>query len=400
MARHPFVSQWPADWASSSSPSMISYGMYPGQPAGHQFQQNHPYLNQTMVSAVPASTEPIVGGVKRTHDGTELEANKTSTAAGSKDHHVLWTRAYDKPIPDLVKNKCKPLYCELCSVNLNSVIQAKMHYEGKSHEKKVRFALQSWAKDNNTVPPKKAPKIVMTTDGGPSNMLPRFECPHDPRQDLYCGPCDTPFTSHAHAQQHFSGRNHQRIVNGLAPLKAGYFNTRTGKWQRQPPGSDDGNVKDSSSNALAASTPTPPLLPPPPPPPPPSQDCSVDEGPKYFCDVCGINATSPAQLTMHLSGRNHKIKCAKMSMHGCLDHQLSTNANQIQLSIKSESPLEGTKKAKKDYSIYRTPSGNFYCALCNLSVNSENQFVQHMASRKHKLKESSAKGKKPKTNKK
>lgn len=89
-----------------------------------------------------------------------------------------------------------------------------------------------------------------------------------------------------------------------------------------------------------------------------------------------------------------------MSMHGCLDHQLSTNANQIQLSIKSESPLEGTKKAKKDYSIYRTPSGNFYCALCNLSVNSENQFVQHMASRKHKLKESSAKGKKPKNNKK
>ena len=368
MARHPFVSHWPADWASSNS-SMISYGMYPGQ---HQYQA---------IPNVPASTEPTIGGVKRTHDG--IEVNST-IVAGSKDHHVLWTRAYDKPIPDPVKSKCKPLYCELCSVNLNSVIQAKMHYEGKSHEKKVRFALQSWAKDNNTVPPKKAPK-PMTTDPG---AMSRFECQ---TQDLYCGPCDTPFTSHAHAQQHFSGRNHQRIVNGLAPLKAGYFNTRTGKWQRQPP--DDTNGKQDSS------TPTPPSLPPPPPPPPPPQDC-VGEGPKYFCDVCGINATSPAQLTMHLSGRNHKIKCAKMSMHGCnLDQP---NANQIQLSIKSELlPLEvASKKAKKDYSIYRTPSGNFYCALCNLSVNSENQFVQHMASRKHKLKESSAKGKKPKTNKK
>lgn len=56
-------------------------------------------------------------------------------------------------------------------------------------------------------------------------------------------------------------------------------------------------------------------------------------------------------------------------------------------------------KQKKDYSIYRTPSGQFYCALCNLCVNSEQQFVQHIASRKHKLKESSAKGKKTKSKK-
>ena len=43
---------------------------------------------------------------------------------------------------------------------------------------------------------------------------------------LYCAPCDTSFTSHAHAQQHFSGRNHARVVSGRAPLKTGYFNTR------------------------------------------------------------------------------------------------------------------------------------------------------------------------------
>ena len=65
---------------------------------------------------------------------------------------------YDKPIPDDVLSKCKPLYCELCSVNLNSVIQAKMHYEGKSHDKKVKFALQNWAKQNDSVPPTKKAK--------------------------------------------------------------------------------------------------------------------------------------------------------------------------------------------------------------------------------------------------
>ena len=61
----------------------------------------------------------------------------------------------------------------------------------------------------------------------------------------------------------------------------------------------------------------------------------------------------------------------------------------------------GAKKAKKssdsaadcspEMSIYRTPSGQFYCSPCNLSVNSESQFVQHRSSKKHKLKESSSK---------
>ena len=383
---HPFINRWPQDWASNNPPSMVSYGMYPN--TGHNSNYVH---HQTMIRG---TNEPVVAGVKRSHD----EANKTSITAGSKDHHVLWTRAYDKPIPDPVKAKCKPLYCELCSVNLNSVIQAKMHYEGKSHEKKARFALQSWAKENNTVPPKKVTKSNIASD---STAQPRFECLHDPKQELYCGPCDTPFTSHAHAQQHFAGRNHQRIMNGLAPLKAGYFNTRTGKWQRQPPPSEGMQDKASPNFPIIGetSTPPPPSLPPPPPPPPPSQDNGEGLIPKYFCDVCGINATSQGQLTMHLSGRNHKMKFAKKNMHGS-DH--SGSMNQIQLSIKSESTGEyNTKKVPKmkDYSIYRTPSGNFYCALCNLSVNSEHQFVQHMASRKHKLKESSAKGKKPKISK-
>lgn len=53
-------------------------------------------------------------------------------------------------------------------------------------------------------------------------------------EDLYCTVCDLSFTSQLHAQQHFQGRNHTRKAAGLAPLKTGYFNTKTGKWQRHP----------------------------------------------------------------------------------------------------------------------------------------------------------------------
>lgn len=49
---------------------------------------------------------------------------------------------------------------------------------------------------------------------------------------LYCKCCDLSFTSEQHAQQHYMGRNHQRVLHGLKPLKAGYYNKDTGKWQR------------------------------------------------------------------------------------------------------------------------------------------------------------------------
>ena len=117
------------------------------------------------------------------------------------------------------------------------------------------------------------------------------------------------------------------------------------------------------------------------------------EGPKYCCNVCGVVATSQAQLDMHLSGRNHKARCAKFGIQ-TFDQPVIPSTGP---TTKAEN--ETKSKPKKDYSIYRTPSGQYYCALCNMCVNSEQTFVQHIASRKHKLKESSAKGKKSKSKK-
>ena len=85
-------------------------------------------------------------------------------------------------------------------------------------------------------------------------------------QSLYCAPCDTSFTSQAHAHQHFSGRNHQRVISGLAPLKTGYFNTRTGKWQRQPLGENETTEKTATAVVMEGyQAPTPVMQPPLPP---------------------------------------------------------------------------------------------------------------------------------------
>lgn len=53
----------------------------------------------------------------------------------------------------------------------------------------------------------------------------------DPRY-LYCRVCHLAMTSLQHLEQHYMGRNHQRALEGQAPLKAGYFNKETQRWQR------------------------------------------------------------------------------------------------------------------------------------------------------------------------
>ena len=285
MARPPNLSgAWGTDWNRAAA-MMPAYGMYPTQ-------QYHPYMalsTDVTASALNTVNAAVAVAVKRPR--TEVE--EATSGASSKDHHILWMRAYDKPMPDFLKSKCKPLYCEVCSVNLNSIIQAKMHYEGKGHEKKIRLGLQTWAKENNTVPPKKisissqstidaATAAATAAAGdiyGPSPaQRPRFDFSYTSHaRDLYCGPCDTSFTSHAHAQQHLSGRNHKRVVTGLAPLKAGYFNTRTGKWQRQPPQDGDETNIAATEEQVFNHHPVPPGLPPPPPPPPPLPGPEAEE---------------------------------------------------------------------------------------------------------------------------
>lgn len=48
-------------------------------------------------------------------------------------------------IPPELKKLMQPLCCELCNIKSNSPISAKIHYDSKVHEKKVRHWLLEWS---------------------------------------------------------------------------------------------------------------------------------------------------------------------------------------------------------------------------------------------------------------
>lgn len=60
-----------------------------------------------------------------------------------------------------------------------------------------------------------------------------------------------------------------------------------------------------------------------------------------------------------------------------------------------ETVIKSEKKTppSSDLSIYRTPSGKYYCQPCDVTVNSQAQFLQHSESKKHKHKMTSTNSK-------
>lgn len=126
---------------------------------------------------------------------------------------------------------------------------------------------------------------------------------------------------------------------------------------------------------------------------------SVPAERKFFCDICKVGATSQPQLDMHLKGKSHAAKVQKQQQTldgtAIVASELAAVAGKKRTAAAAASGGEEKAKnggsapssaQKKDFSANRTPSGQYYCPACNSTLNSENQFEQHILSKKHKYK--------------
>ncbi|XP_052123062.1 ras-associated and pleckstrin homology domains-containing protein 1 [Frankliniella occidentalis] len=174
------------------------------------FEQLHP-------PGVPG--ENFIGGDQpdETNLGAPAECSTgletTNNSAGPKFSHAPTTykdhkvNPKDPKLPRELTDMFEALHCKLCEVLSSSTVQAKHHYSGKPHEKKVRLWLQKWSEETGQPLPKR-PKVETTSvDVNP--------------EDLYCRICDVAFTSVKHGEQHKMGKPHQKA------LKLGYSTAKS-----------------------------------------------------------------------------------------------------------------------------------------------------------------------------
>ncbi|XP_074039715.1 zinc finger matrin-type protein 4 isoform X2 [Leptinotarsa decemlineata] len=265
----------------------------------------------------------------------------------------------DATLPKELTAMFQPLFCKLCSAQLSSNIMAKLHYKSKNHEKKIRKYLVEYSERTGEPLHKRARVSATTTTKTEEEQNPTW---------FHCDICDLPLTGKLHAESHYMGKNHQKAVRGhKAPAGKGYYNNE-GKWIRLASVKSSSNMGqdtfglDFKPKSLEQPVPEPPTTP----------DASTST--KFECSLCNIGTTCQEQLDMHYKGQKHQKKLKQLGMMTTLP-QGSSN--------KTASAVESKPLDNINLSVHRTPSGDFYCQNCNLSLNSEPQFILHIKSKGH-----------------
>lgn len=256
----------------------------------------------------------------------------------------------------------EPLKCNLCNAIMNSPPQAKLHYEGKPHQKKVSMFLNQSVKK-------------IKGDNGQINCTSAAK-----DWDSHCEICKAWFTSQIDAQQHFSGKKHIKAMANASKQEIPKKNQNqvpveplTGRFDIDFVPKDTQNLivnevttapvvlsSEVTQVSQVSSLPTTPMY----------EPGATTYGGALRCELCGISTNRLDQLESHRRGTKH-IKMVKQK--GLLNNNNNGTLEDNQL-----------KTSTVNYAINRTPSGSYYCATCNKSFNCENSFAQHVESKKHK----------------
>lgn len=299
----------------------------------------------------------------------KLKRKLNESEEGGEGNNLAIFQGRDESYPDELNKLIQPLSCQLCKAQMTSMKSAKDHYESKAHDRHI----SAWLAKNYTEVGLQTPPIKRLVKQGPTGP-----------NAFHCNLCDLALTSMTHARQHYAGRKHQLVVQKRSkPSGAGFYNEE-GKWVRTGTKAevvpDDGRfgIGELFIKAAAAAE---------------LQEVSangeqqqqqqlevkipvVDES--LTCKVCKISVTSASQIKMHLDGAKHQKNLRKQ----ILEEEAATldaNGGQQQNSLAAALATD----TNGDLSMYRTPSGSYYCKLCNKAMNHISILQQHLLGKKH-----------------
>uniref|UniRef100_A0A673CRL9 Zinc finger matrin-type protein 3 n=1 Tax=Sphaeramia orbicularis TaxID=375764 RepID=A0A673CRL9_9TELE len=204
---------------------------------------------------------------------------------------------------------CKPLYCKLCNVTLNSAQQAQAHYQGKNHSKKLRnFYAGSQQPPAIRIPEALEANGQTALNSGSSDTTRVILA----TENDYCKLCDASFSSPAVAQAHYQGKNHAKKLR-LAEAQQNNNNMEGNNETTQRRNRKDGNEYRLVKNRRSPQLPTGPYY-----NPRPRQRiprdlamCVTPSG-QFYCSMCNCGAEQETDFRQHLESKQHKAKVSEL----------------------------------------------------------------------------------------
>ncbi|XP_027016859.2 zinc finger protein 385C isoform X3 [Tachysurus fulvidraco] len=294
--------------------------------------------------------------------------------------------------------------CEVCNIQLNSAAQAQIHYNGKTHQKRLRHM-----KSGNTGPaaqgsPLLAALPVQTrplqtplelknflpfrlNGSSPLSLFPNFNTmdpvqkavinhtfgvPQKKKQVISCNICHLRFNSTNQAEAHYKGHKHARKLKALESQKNKQHrrqldSTHSSRDRDREKDRD----RDRDRGRMIAADPHPALL----------DSCAV-EASTLQCDSDSVVKLSEAQVSSVVLTPLSEVSCADVSSPPSQhSDSLQDGAGPSETATEKESlPKEALRE--KDP---RRSKHHLHCPVCKVTVNSITQLEAHNSGIKHKL---------------
>uniref|UniRef100_A0A671RDL9 Zinc finger matrin-type protein 3-like n=1 Tax=Sinocyclocheilus anshuiensis TaxID=1608454 RepID=A0A671RDL9_9TELE len=184
---------------------------------------------------------------------------------------------------------CKPLYCKLCNVTLNSAQQAQAHYQGKNHSKKLR----NFYAGSQQPPPIRIPEVVEPVSQQPSPLSKGASRVILATENDYCKLCDASFSSPAVAQAHYQVCHTHALPDKTAVKRWKSFRpqiltTRKSTYTLCPYYNPRPRQRIPRDLAM----------------------CVTPSG-QFYCSMCNSGASEEAEFRLHLESKQHKSRVSE-----------------------------------------------------------------------------------------
>ncbi|XP_060104762.1 zinc finger protein 385D isoform X6 [Heteronotia binoei] len=304
----------------------------------------------------------------------------------------------DKEKQEPEKKHTSYTLCSVCNIQLNSAAQAQIHYNGKSHQKRLK-QLSNGSLKNDHGGTCQSPALPALVRPPAPALQPSLDI-----KPFLPFPLDTaaavnlfPNFNASQAAAHYKGTKHAKKLKALEAMKNKQKSVTTKDTAKTTFTSITTNTINTSSDKTANSTTGTPAISTAttveirksnimtteitskveklPTTAATSNTCSSGETEEekakrlLYCSLCKVAVNSASQLEAHNSGTKHKTMLEARNGSGTIKAF-------PRAGVKGKGPINKGNTGLQNKT--------FHCEICDVHVNSETQLKQHISSRRHK----------------
>ncbi|XP_053566133.1 zinc finger matrin-type protein 3 [Bombina bombina] len=227
--------------------------------------------------------------------------------------------------------------------------------------------------------------LEVTQDEDLAKVLEQDPSLEDLCKPLSCKLCNVTLNSAQQAQAHYQGKNHSKKLRNYCASSSCPASSRMSQ-----------TLETESLQAVPASPNMTPLK---------TGGRVILATENDYCKLCDASFSSPVVAQAHYKGKNHakRLRLAETPSNSFVDSAESKrrarkdgNEHKMTQSRRNTCTVQNNtgpyfnprsrQRIPRDLAMCVTPSGQFYCSMCNAGASEEAEFRQHLETKQHKSK--------------